>query len=61
VAYTTLGDPQGRLSPTLAFHHFLAGSFSPDGTRFTLTASGRGNADALVMVDGAFTVDPAAR
>ncbi len=54
--YTTLDDPQGRV-PSTGFHYdFLANSFSKNGKRFTLVFTGTGNADALNLVDGSFTV-----
>ena len=54
-AYTTLDDPQGRVSSTGFHYNFLANSFSKDGKRFTLVFTGTGNADALNLVDGMFT------
>ena len=61
VAYTTLDEPAEPLPPSGFFHNFLANSFSEDGTRFTLAYTGGGRNDALVLVDGAFALNPAAR
>src|SRR4051794_24768826 len=56
VAYTTLDDPQGRVQSTAFYYNFLADSFSENGKGFTLVFTGTGNADALNLVDGSFTV-----
>ncbi len=55
-SHTTLDDPRGRVSSTGFHYDFLANSFSKDGKRFTLVFTGSGNADALNLVDGSFTV-----
>jgi hypothetical protein len=55
-AYMTLADPRGRVRSTAFYYNFLADSFSKSGKRFTLVFTGTGNADALNLVDGSFTV-----
>ena len=40
VVYRTFSDPQKRVPNTLFFYNFLANSFSPDGTGFTLIFTG---------------------
>lgn len=56
VAYTTVADPQRRVQTTGFYFTFLPNSFSGDGRSFTLVFTGRGNADALLLIDGRFTL-----
>ncbi len=59
VTYTTVADPQRRVQTTGFYFNFLPNSFSGDGKSFTLVFTGRGNADALLLVDGRFTLGEA--
>ncbi len=59
MAYTTVADPQRRVQTTGFYFNFLPNSFSGDGKSFTLVFTGRGNADALLLVDGRFTLGEA--
>jgi hypothetical protein len=62
VAYFRLPVERVGLKPTQYLYHFLAGSFSADGERFTLAFTGQiAPQDSINLVSGGFAVNPAAR